>query len=1069
MFNNMKNPQGSVLILSLLITTILLLLGAVFLDLTIINIKNIQVGSVEVEQAFWIAKAGVAKTIHDLKENYFQNEQRLVEKKFGSGAYRVGVITLKEQGIHELLIISIGVILGDEEFEKYKNNLLPETITKYSIVTLARISSTTDYLYFMNGRNIIGALPDGGEPQGFILYGPIHSNSKIFITGNGKFTNSYDVTYQCGLDIVKPRDILGPAISTADILFREAPGYDPSKTYYWKRRSGQPGYSNLVGEGDINIGIGNISFTSYSDWSINWDAKYNLMDYNEFALSFKNGLPLSIYHDESDISEPLDPDYTGGKTQDNTFNNLVRDKNHGGFYIQVPKSNEIFKYYQSLIDENWHITKNNTKNFPIRKFQNDIIAKRDLLGIYNSSTTTDFTYHKLDNIKIGVGDGVNRDFLCYKPSMGVTGLSSDFRKCDIKQIKIGGVSIPINSNGWSWGTVQVVNYRGQIAFSQLPQDTDIISIGFSGVWKLGYGGGDANSITDWYIYPHGIPIRHIYINKSANTAGHPQTDPNQIIEAATAGYTCTFYDNVGNIIQRAGGGNVQIGDIETKDAYRIRIIDGSGNPVPVMSADGFRMEVSLDFDDNKVPEYIGDNQRRTKVKNSGVTTINVGIGGNGVIRLFNNGPNQPGIPGTIPPDSWMTSNFGADNGNGFYIFYPPYGSMPTEVTQKRIDAGFIQTRSGCEIQDVYVNGIACPFLNIRDGRLDVAPGIRIHNTPQSGDIVEIEQPIFRVYNGLESDGKTGFDYLYWDPGINREKGMIAGTYWDIIGDSTIRLKPGWGNGGKYIGVDHYVEAVEIDLSSIKDFSVNPKYPEGWYDYNENGKKDDGEEAYGIIFSDVPLIIKGNPSQPVTIVCMDDVYIRNINSSFSDDDPNAKPVGIISAGGIWTGMWRNDIPGDADGMDVVCNKVALYSQGSSLYRFGGIFGHPYVSLGRFKLIGSVFLGGEYFGDYYMESKGENENNKYSYGIYTKSPTYPSSYGQPSNYKIPYIYASSFRGDIVKKDPRKIPPHHMPVDFKIITTKPTDIKESLNFIENLRLFENKNEMVDKNTYLNILIKI
>ncbi|MFH1074042.1 MAG: hypothetical protein V1752_03040 [Candidatus Firestonebacteria bacterium] len=93
-----------------------------------------------------------------------------------------------------------------------------------------------------------------------------------------------------------------------------------------------------------------------------------------------------------------------------------------------------------------------------------------------------------------------------------------------------------------------------------------------------------------------------------------------------------------------------------------------------------------------------------------------------------------------------------------------------------------------------------------------------------------------------------------------------------------------------------VEVLELDLNKITEESCprDKKYP-------------DDPDKYGIIYSKVPLMIKGVPKVPVTIVCEEDIYLGPVNSSYlnenldlsipssnyGEDDEELCPVGIIT--------------------------------------------------------------------------------------------------------------------------------------------------------------------------------
>ncbi|OGF51011.1 MAG: hypothetical protein A2231_11730 [Candidatus Firestonebacteria bacterium RIFOXYA2_FULL_40_8] len=149
-----------------------------------------------------------------------------------------------------------------------------------------------------------------------------------------------------------------------------------------------------------------------------------------------------------------------------------------------------------------------------------------------------------------------------------------------------------------------------------------------------------------------------------------------------------------------------------------------------------------------------------------------------------------------------------------------------------------------------------------------------------------------------------------------------------------------------LGVRAYIQkkvkVVKIDLSQI-DSSNCPRDPRDPHNPNK----------YGVIFSEVPIVVMGVPKVPVTIVCPSDVYVGPINSTSSgsnvddwshpknvigsaiDDYAGFNPVGIISGGTIWfdftfatsypNAVINNSFCGNSSaGKNLKLNKVALYS-------------------------------------------------------------------------------------------------------------------------------------------------
>jgi len=99
-----------------------------------------------------------------------------------------------------------------------------------------------------------------------------------------------------------------------------------------------------------------------------------------------------------------------------------------------------------------------------------------------------------------------------------------------------------------------------------------------------------------------------------------------------------------------------------------------------------------------------------------------------------------------------------------------------------------------------------------------------------------------------------------------------------------------------------IKVVSLDLNKIT---------------KENHPKDPQDPAnpnkYGVIFSELPLVVKGVPEVPVTIVGMEDIYLGPVNANYLrenldpkmpvavnllDDPDNLQPVGIICKKILW---------------------------------------------------------------------------------------------------------------------------------------------------------------------------
>ena len=160
-----------------------------------------------------------------------------------------------------------------------------------------------------------------------------------------------------------------------------------------------------------------------------------------------------------------------------------------------------------------------------------------------------------------------------------------------------------------------------------------------------------------------------------------------------------------------------------------------------------------------------------------------------------------------------------------------------------------------------------------------------------------------------------------------------------------------------------VEVIKLDLSEItaENCPRDPSDP-------------DNPNKYGIIFSEMPMVVYGIPKVPVTIVCMEDLYVGPINSpylkntypsdgtniykagdvsdvstNYPQDSKYVCPVGLMSAKVTYLDMtyapittagkkvWANSFCESGTRKTITLNKVALfhsvvrdYIRGSEFY-------------------------------------------------------------------------------------------------------------------------------------------
>ncbi|MEI6845841.1 MAG: hypothetical protein WCK36_02190, partial [Candidatus Firestonebacteria bacterium] len=169
----MKKRKGSILILTMFMSALFALLAGVMLQIVVSNSLMISKKS-EVFKAFWIAKAGISRTLHDLKDYYFLEQQKVNESEFGGGLYKTATATLIGKGFHNTLIVSTGyypIVTGDVAEETSSLELTSNSVTKYSFTAEVEMNAATDYVHFVETTF---------EPYYRTAFlGPIHVNGDI--------------------------------------------------------------------------------------------------------------------------------------------------------------------------------------------------------------------------------------------------------------------------------------------------------------------------------------------------------------------------------------------------------------------------------------------------------------------------------------------------------------------------------------------------------------------------------------------------------------------------------------------------------------------------------------------------------------------------------------------------------------------------------------------------------------------------------------------------------------------------------------------------------------------------
>src|SRR3989339_37350 len=375
--------------------------------------------------------------------------------------------------------------------------------------------------------------------------------------------------------------------------------------------------------------------------------------------------------------------------------------------------------------------------------------------------------------------------------------------------------------------------------------------------------------------------------------------------------------------------------------------------------------------------------------------------------------------------------------NGFKFNYPPgfWGApSPNSWRGRRFDKWKIGNSNGTPNQQFslgkfpivndYVFHPVSVWVGNSDDEWQIAPNNDITTVTIPGNYFQVDYNSGKIIFG---DGTKG---------LIPADGSVIKSIWSYDFDVSMGVRA-------YI--QKKVRAVKLDLNQI-DSNNCPRDPRDPHNPNK----------YGIIYSEVPLVIMGVPKVPVTIVCRSDVYVGPINSNSldtnvdewwkiktvngTDDDIQFKPVGIISEGLIWfdftfapsypNPVINNSFRNSGSGKTLKLNKVALYSA----FNNNNPAGLPLLSLAADKKdereLGMMVTGGVggYSGDgiYYF---GLNTVNLVGSVFYYDGTTAPILNMHPGtmyqlyyDYNAKRKYANSFDS---------FPPQFMPFPTKTTT--------------------------------------
>ena len=308
----MKKTKGSILILSMFVLAVTLLLAGSFLQLALSNIMGITT-IFERTKAEWIARAGIAQQIHDLRAYWYLNQEKVTNTvDFGGGTYKVGTATLIGRGFHKALVVSVGRFGDGKKCE------------------IAEVSMNTpvDYGTYVECSNY--QLPIIG-----IFYGPFHINGDATMG-----LRSLDTI------CMKDENDYGPAISVGRRFYVNHTSTTPSTT-----RCGS------FGEGVFNpmLSSKSMEYFIYKNGAAEWtNGPY---DEEKYPTLVEKTAP-----DGTAYSYRLLEDKDSGSTY---FKNIPKT------------SEISYEKYRHLVPEDWYITEADPKKLKVVLRTNECLMGKD--------------------------------------------------------------------------------------------------------------------------------------------------------------------------------------------------------------------------------------------------------------------------------------------------------------------------------------------------------------------------------------------------------------------------------------------------------------------------------------------------------------------------------------------------------------------------------------------------------------------------------------------------------------------------------------------------------------------
>lgn len=994
---NLKS-KGSVLILSLLLMSLLLLIGGVFLSLTL---SNVIVGITEGNNivAYWIAMAGFARTEWEYKDNYFIHTNKAVEEEFNGGKLKRTTVTLKGRGgIHDNIVVI---------YAEYRDS-------KEVILERIRVSTPTDYMIFHpKDLQIAVEYFTSNKYYG----GPIHANGDILfvIPNKGNY-----------LDIMKSNRIPGPVLSAGGDIFVSGHVYS---MIYPNSYTGPSGF--YIGEGEPPVG----RFPVATDYKkryklmenpggksqstadgINYPFLTYVAETKDFGLSFFfddpwGGSQIPFNKSENAIfgSIPSNkyfhypnpdsyvPNFNLTSTDSNGQQyNLIEDINHGGYKVKVPFFNEEYdlargnyevlldtlkKYYEDYIDKDFYYKSGDENEL----FINNLIAPKTIIGIGKDNDYTNNNFSLFD-------DGYKRVWSQYGNPSYATGNESGKGPVDTYGDPNPGSGFD-SRRPEAWLTF-IPSPRFNVTFCSLylvPSRLINPAYGIITPEPENLGIGSKWFVSRWGDNAANFRELHYTYNESKN-----QISLNYIDENPSSGAVVDF-------------GN----DSRSKN-WQLIVSKGVGKTngsilYPSQSYWAYNGDYQIDI--NYPSDPVGTNEVGTLVcgylnyrtPDHVIVSINADNNGNGTWTVLNSSDYRIVVDSKYAErgTQWQ------DYFNKYIVFTNPNnpigagGIVSNSYTEETvtIDAGTLKgivANPPMSIGEaVTANGVPCTKVNV----------------PLTNTEYKIDYQTGTITFGALPTSPVKIDYY------SLKNTSIA-----------ITLKPLPSN--TYLMIDQLVKARRINLSNLN------KYPRN-----------------DIIFSEIPLIVTGTPTKPITIISLDDIYVYEINADLPLDSPNANPVGIIAGKNVWYDFYRNKRK-DSENPNYymnILNKVAIFAFGNVWQYGGGRELRPFeTSIGyynnakRVKLIGSLA---------YSNSLVARLTPEYTTKLPIQVQYYESifPYFGYARFLPQYIYAETFREN---------PPPRIPIDvFKLEKRKIYQNEYAISLFDKMRSFGNKTHITEE----------